>query len=199
MRKQLVFICLILSVIIFTPGFCEASAGGEVEYIGSKEFELQSGSQETVKLDFRLSEDWYVNSNPAAADFLIPVTLEAASEELQLQQVDYPPGEKVAVDFIEEPLTVYRDDFTVTARLQAAGLAPGTHQFPFTLEYQPCRRNICSAPDRLEFTLTAQITPSEEYAANTDWNRIIFYTAAIAGLVLIATTLKSLYNQLKSS
>jgi hypothetical protein len=194
------YIVVFLSCILLFSG-AVAYAGGGVEYIGPGGIELVGGSEETVEFNFLVAEDWYINSNPPAADFLIPAALESASEKLKLLQVDYPDGEKYKSEFSEEKLTVYNDTFSIKAKLRPGQkLSAGNHPVPFILRYQACQKAVCRPPTEIKFTISADIKKASKPGNSNGpegLNRLFLYTAVLAGLFLIAGSLKLFWKIIK--
>jgi len=111
--------------------------------------QLHAGGSANMELDFRIGEDFHINSNKPKADYLIPTILKLnPSEPVVLADVKYPPGEEMSFAFSpNEKLSVYTGDFAINTEWKApANAAPGTYPVKGELRFQACDRSACYPP-----------------------------------------------------
>ena len=110
---------------------------------------VQPGGTAKVELDFRIENDFHINSNHPKSEVLIPTALRfISSEPIKVLKVNYPPGQDVAFPFApDEKLSVYSGDFAITATVQAPPKASGgTYPVVGELRFQACDRSACYPP-----------------------------------------------------
>jgi hypothetical protein len=111
--------------------------------------QLQAGGSSNLELDFRIGEDFHINSNKPKADYLIPTVLKLnATEPVVLADVKYPAGEEMSFAFSpNEKLSVYSGDFAINTVWKApANAPPGTYPVKGELRFQACDRSACYPP-----------------------------------------------------
>ncbi len=112
----------------------------------------QSGAAdgETVRLTatLHIAPGWHSNSHTPTFDYLIPTTLDfELPEGWGPATTTYPDGEMMSFAFVDEPISVYDGETTVTVLIPAPGIEPGT-DYPIrgALRYQACDDSRCLPP-----------------------------------------------------
>lgn len=111
--------------------------------------QVKPGGSASVQLDFRVGSEFHINSNQPKSELLIPTVLKLNSTApLRVASVKYPAGQDVAFPFAPgEKLSVYSDDFSVTAVIKAPSTAAaGEYPVSGELRFQACDRSACYPP-----------------------------------------------------
>jgi hypothetical protein len=110
--------------------------------------QLKPGGSATVQLDFRVGSEFHINSNRPKSELLIPTVLQLNSKApVRVASVKYPAGQDVAFPFAPgEMLSVYSDDFSLTAVIKAPPTAAGEYPVSGELHFQACDRSACYPP-----------------------------------------------------
>jgi hypothetical protein len=100
---------------------------------------------------------FHVNSNPAAAENLIPLSVTwTATGALQAGTVTYPKAIKEKVG--DQMLTVYTGSFNLVANFKVSASAPaGPGAVVGKLRYQACNATTCFIPKTVEITVPYQV------------------------------------------
>jgi len=88
------------------------------------------------RLRLHIEPGWHVQTNPAAAEYLIPTTLRA--EGTEVRDLRYPPGREMTAGFARGPVAVYDGTVEITGELGA--LSPEAR---LLLTFQPCDDTRC--------------------------------------------------------
>jgi hypothetical protein len=88
------------------------------------------------RLTLAIEPGWHVQTNPAAASYLMPTTIRA--EGAEVRNLRYPPGHEVTTTFAPEPLAAYEGTVEITGELGA--LTPGAR---LHLTFQACNDVRC--------------------------------------------------------
>ncbi|MEW6753966.1 MAG: DUF255 domain-containing protein [Candidatus Latescibacterota bacterium] len=115
---------------------------------------LIPGRAFTIAVRLEVAPGWHINANPASYDFLIPTTVQLASDPLasdlpvEVVSVDYPPAGVFRPAFADDSLSVYsgRVVVQVTLRLGAAAPPGASGRLALRLGYQACDETQCLAP-----------------------------------------------------
>jgi cytochrome c biogenesis DsbD-like protein len=131
--------------------------------------QVKPGGTTRLELDFRVGEEFHINSNKPKSELLIPTKLDVpASEMFQpgaavgVDSLQYPRGEDVSFPFAPgEKLSVYSGDFSITAVIRASPkAAPGNYPIGAELRFQACDRSACypprSIPVKFDVTVVAR-------------------------------------------
>jgi hypothetical protein len=113
---------------------------------------LRPGATAKVELDFRVAQNFHINSNKPKSNLLIPTVLKLdAQQPLKLSALHYPAGEDQSFPFSpDEKLSVYSGDFALEALVSApAKASAGTYTVSGELHYQACDKNACYPPKNL--------------------------------------------------
>ncbi len=116
------------------------------------------GSAEAV-VAITVAPDYYVQANPAAGEFLIPLTLELdGAGVLDVGKPVYPPPERQRLKWSEVELLTYSGRVSIPLPLHAARSAePGLRSMSGSLRYQACSRHMCMSPKTIDFQLEIRI------------------------------------------
>ncbi len=127
------------------------TVGAPSKIAGARNASVHSTIPVTVDAGF------HVNSNPAAAENLIPLSVTwTATGALQAGAVTYPKAIKEKVG--DQTLTVYTGSFSVVANFKVSATAPaGPGAVVGKLKYQACNNTTCFIPKTVEITVPYQI------------------------------------------
>ena len=117
-----------------------------------------------VQLTFHIEKGFHINSNKPHSEVLIPTVLKLEPPtDVSVSRIIYPPGQELSLDFApDEKLSVYSDDFTVTATVGAMrSTPPGTYKVRGTLNYQACDNRACFPPKKLPVEFNVHVTKAE--------------------------------------
>ncbi|HAK54796.1 MAG: protein-disulfide reductase DsbD family protein [Vicinamibacterales bacterium] len=122
--------------------------------------DVAPGAAAETEVRITVADDFHVQANPAANEFLIPLTLDfETTADLEVDDIHYPPGERYRLQGADEDLLVYGGTFGLPVTARAAATAPeGVTTLRGRLRYQACDDKICLAPATLTFDLTARVT-----------------------------------------
>jgi len=114
-------------------------------------------------LRVRIQESWHVHSNKPLEEFLIPTLLTVTPPEgITLRGVFYPEPVLLELDFSDEPLAVFENEFVIGIALEIGpGVAPGTYPIAGALQYQACDDKSCVAPNTLEMEHVLEVVSAE--------------------------------------
>jgi hypothetical protein len=118
------------------------------------------GKPNTVRLRFRVSPGFHVNSNKPKSEFLIPTALKLdAPTDIVIGRVTYPPGEEMSFAFSpEEKLSVYAGEFPLAINVRPlAGVIPARYRIHGELKYQACDNAACYPPRKLPVEFEIQV------------------------------------------
>lgn len=111
--------------------------------------QVKAGSAATVQLDFRIGNEFHINSNKPKSELLIPTVLKlSAAGPASIAALNYPVGQDVSFPFAPgEKLSVYSGDFTITAVVKVpANATSGNYPVSGELRFQACDRSACYPP-----------------------------------------------------
>ncbi len=140
------FTCLSAAMIV---GQEPGSKVPSVEFAPVSKVQIKPGGAVSVPLDFRVGSEFHINSNQPKSELLIPTVLKLnATAPIRVASVNYPAGQDVAFPFAPgEKLSVYSDDFSVTAVIKAPSTAAvGEYPVSGELRFQACDRSACYPP-----------------------------------------------------
>lgn len=143
---------LLLVALFLSVSLCAQQPGNTVPTVTMApvgKVQVRAGGSTTVQLDFRVGNEFHVNSNKPKSDLLIPTALHLSGPEpLRIAAVNYPPGQDMSFPFAPtEKLSVYSGDFTITATVKAsAKAATGNYPISGVLHFQACDRSACYPP-----------------------------------------------------
>jgi DsbC/DsbD-like thiol-disulfide interchange protein len=136
---------------IAAQGSGHLTVGSPAKISGARNASVQTKIPVTVDAGF------HVNSNPAAAEYLIPLSVTwSATGALEAGKVTYPKATKEKVG--DDTLTVYTGSFDLIASFKVSASAPaGPGVAAGKLRYQACNSTTCFPPKNVEITVPYQI------------------------------------------
>ena len=110
-----------------------------------------------TRIPVTIDAGFHVNSNPAAAENLIPLSVTwSATGPLEGGTVTYPKASKEKVG--DQTLTVYTGSFDLIANFKvSATAAAGPGAVVGKLRYQACNSTTCFIPKTVEIAIPYQI------------------------------------------
>jgi len=191
-KKTVLLLLLFFTIIAVNPLRAQVN---EVELVSPARISLTVAQIVQESFTFQVAKGWYINSNPAAANFLIPARLRPADTQFfEIEKIEYPSGEEYESAFSSVFLSVYKDTFAIKVKLRAKeNIPPGNYQIPFILSYQACQQEVCRPPANTRFTILTEVKKSANSPVSSErktWNRLLLYAGVMAGLILIASSLK---------
>jgi hypothetical protein len=125
------------------------------------------GKPGTVKLQFRVSPGFHINSNTPKQDYLIPTDLKVdPPTDIIVGKVYYRPGVDISLPFApDEKLNVYTGPFDVFVTVRPlASVLPGKYAFRGTLKYQACDNAACYPPKKLPVEFEVKVVKGASVA-----------------------------------
>lgn len=122
---------------------------------------VMRGGTFEVTLDVGIMAGFHMNAHKPSEDYLIPTTLTAKMPAgFKELGTAYPPGVAKKLSFMDKPLLVYTEKFTVHAKITAETNAPlGNVKLPFILQYQACNDAVCLPPVKIPVDATIDVVP----------------------------------------
>jgi thiol:disulfide interchange protein DsbD len=118
-----------------------------------------------------IEPEWHINANPASDEFLIPTSLEFASDALPFHVLDtvYPEALMVRLGFSESDVAVYSESALIGALVKADdSLRPGTYQLKGQVMWQACNDVSCLPPESRDFEMTIVVVGSGQETHDID-------------------------------
>lgn len=109
---------------------------------GEKNFE--------VGLNFKIQAGWHINANKIGDEFLIPTEIKIEDEDIKVEEIIYPEGEKVILSFSKDPLIVYSGNFEIKIK---GKILKDEENFEGKIIYQGCNDEMCIPPQELSFSI----------------------------------------------
>jgi hypothetical protein len=159
------FVLAVISSLMFTTGTMVSQTKDLVTVESPDDFSVSPGESKDVEIRITVKAGFRVQANPAANEFLIPLTLELECEEgtLEVDEIRYPEGETYRIKGSEEDLLTYEGTFTLSATIQALDSAEeGVSQAQGQLRYQACDDRVCLPPATLPFAFEIRIHTDPE-------------------------------------
>ena len=112
---------------------------------------LPAGGTCKIVLLVDVKDGWHINANPAKPDFLKPTVFSMKSKHgTEMTVSRYPPGKKLSIEDIEEPLHVYDKRIAIFGTVKVPKDAAGkTEEMELLLRYQACNDRQCIRPTTL--------------------------------------------------
>jgi len=127
---------------------------------------LQPGGSFEVAARLVVAAGWHINANPATYDYLIPTTLQVASDlPVDVISVSYPPARVFQPAFAEDSLSVYTDTTILRAvvRLAADADPASTDGLSLRLLFQACDDAQCLAPAEVTLPVRTAAVDNEVF------------------------------------
>lgn len=103
-----------------------------------------------ANLYFKISSGWHINANKIEDEFLIPTEIKIEEENISIDSINYPEGEKASLGFSKEPLIVYTGEFKIEVK---GKILKELNNFKGKINYQGCNDEMCIPPQELEFSV----------------------------------------------
>ncbi len=160
MRSQLGLIALAWLVGGTAPALSQPAP--VVQVVPSETLSVAPGVAREAEIRITVAKGYHVQANPAANQFLIPLTLTFDSGDgVEVSDIRYPPGELYRLQGADEDLLVYGGTFAVPVSVRASAAArEGAVAAHGRLRYQACDDRLCLAPATLIFDLAARVEPA---------------------------------------
>jgi hypothetical protein len=113
-----------------------------------------------VNLNFRVGNNYHINSNLPKSEYLIPTSLKMdLPTDIVLGKIQYPPGQDLTFPFSpDEKLSVYTGDFTITVAVHPLhSVVPGKYVMHGVLRYQACDNAQCFPPKSLPVSFDVKV------------------------------------------
>ncbi len=126
-----------------------------------EELKLKRGGSSETSIEISVRDGFHVQANPAANQFLIPLTISVESNEaLKVGRPRYPPPTRYRLEGTEEDLLVYGGVIKVPFTIQSSGSTPPhLHELQGKLKYQACDDRSCRPPATAPFELKVRVLP----------------------------------------
>ena len=114
---------------------------------------LQKGSN--VIVDIVIPDNWHVNANVAADEFLKPSSIEISANGVHFGEPKWPEPIKEYSEALDLENLVFRGHFQVTLPVEGVDADYDSLTTQATFHYQACDNSICLAPSQVTFGLGA--------------------------------------------
>lgn len=161
MAAPLVLAALFYLACVTTSVGSESEPLVTVESVG--DISISRGDAKEAEIHVTVAEGFHVQANPAANEFLIPLSLELDGDSgLKIGDVRYPKGELYRIEGSEEDLLIYDGRFSLFVTIRAsAATKEGVRRLSGRLRYQACDDRFCRAPDTIAFEMNVTIHPRQ--------------------------------------
>lgn len=123
----------------------------------AKSIKVLSGSTSEIQLKVRIEKSWHINSNKPNEDYLIPAKLSLEpTASIKLLEVIYPQKsvKEIKLNFSDVPLSVFEDEFILTAKIQISENLKDNQKINFIFEYQACNNSTCLPPTEIKLPVS---------------------------------------------
>ena len=110
---------------------------------------LQKGSSVTV--DITIPDNWHVNANIAADEFLKPSSIEISSQGIHFGEPKWPEPIKEYSEALDLENLVFKGNFQITLPIEGVDANYDSLTTQATFHYQACDNSICLAPSQVTF------------------------------------------------
>ncbi|MFQ5700655.1 MAG: thioredoxin domain-containing protein [Acidobacteriota bacterium] len=123
---------------------------------------IAPGGRAELDVQLEIREGWHVNSSKPTMDYLIPTTVSVDFDrDASVGRIDYPQAEMVKLEFMREPISVYRGSQRIHVVVTAPEKAPpGPLTASCFVSYQACNDESCLKPARVPFDCSFSIQRS---------------------------------------
>lgn len=112
---------------------------------------LQKGSNVTV--DIVIPDNWHVNANIAADEFLKPSSIEISANGVHFGEPKWPEPIKEYSEALDLENLVFKGHFQITLPIEGVDSEYDSLTTQATFHYQACDNSICLAPSQVTFGL----------------------------------------------
>ena len=110
---------------------------------------LTKGSSVTV--DITIPDNWHVNANVAADEFLKPSSIEIAAQGIHFGEPKWPEPIKEYSEVLDLENLVFKGHFQITLPIENVDADYDSLTTQATFHYQACDNSICLAPSQVTF------------------------------------------------
>ena len=110
---------------------------------------LTKGSSVTV--DITIPDNWHVNANVAADEFLKPSSIEIAAQGIHFGEPKWPEPIKEYSEALDLENLVFKGHFQITLPIENVDADYDSLTTQATFHYQACDNSICLAPSQVTF------------------------------------------------
>ena len=110
---------------------------------------LTKGSSVTV--DITIPDNWHVNANVAADEFLKPSSIEIAAQGIHFGEPKWPEPIKEYSEALDLENLVFKGHFQITLPIENVDTDYDSLTTQATFHYQACDNSICLAPSQVTF------------------------------------------------
>ncbi len=120
---------------------------------------VRPGQAVTLSLRLVIAPGWHINSSRPTLDYLIATRLAFPDPAaVRVEEIAYPEGSIVLLEFAQEKLSVYQGATTIRATVSLPPEAPpGRSVIAARLVYQACSDKTCLAPETIEFRIPVDV------------------------------------------
>ena len=112
---------------------------------------LQKGSNVTVEIV--IPDNWHVNANVAADEFLKPSSIEISAKGIHFGEPKWPEPIKEYSEALDLENLVFKGYFQITLPVEGVDSEYDSLTTQATFHYQACDNSICLAPSQVKFGL----------------------------------------------
>ncbi|MBQ3777467.1 MAG: thiol:disulfide interchange protein, partial [Fibrobacter sp.] len=112
---------------------------------------LQKGSSVTVEIE--IPDNWHVNANVAADEFLKPSSIEISAKGIHFGEPKWPEPIKEYSEALDLENLVFKGLFQITLPVDSVEDDYDSLTTKATFHYQACDNSICLAPSQVTFGL----------------------------------------------
>jgi DsbC/DsbD-like thiol-disulfide interchange protein len=144
-----------------TGGALAAASEPIVTLRPPEELKLKPAEARDAALEITIRDGFHIQANPAANEFLIPLTIAVeTTEALSTGAPRYPPPSRYRLEGTDEDLLVYGGVMIVPVPVRALrSTPPGLHTLQGKVKYQACDDRSCRPPATAAFELKIQVLP----------------------------------------
>ena len=130
-----------------------------VSIVPGPPLEIAAGERGEYALELRITKGYHIQSNPASAKYLIPVTVTLEpNDAIAIGKPIYPPGIPFRLKGSQTDISTYEDTIRIKIPIQVNSDAkPGEVALKGTLRFQGCDATLCFPPVKLPFEIKLRI------------------------------------------
>jgi len=131
---------------------------------------LQAGQPAIFTLELTIRDEYHINSDRPAQDFLIPTTVRFKEQPgVTIGNIVFPPAPLKKLPVSDDPMSVWEGTVNITAELTAAaGIKEQQVPVEGNVRYQACNNKTCLPPTRATFSVMVPVAASGGAALSTD-------------------------------
>ena len=114
----------------------------------------------TLIADITIPDNWHVNANIAADEFLKPSSIEIAAQGIKFGEPKWPEPIKEYSEALDLENLVFKGHFQIRIPVESVSADYDSLTTQATFHYQACDNSICLAPSQVTFGIGLQSFPS---------------------------------------